>query len=206
MWNWVLKKGFSFLSFCLLFLLQKWELFVDLVCALSLSLSLSLCNPIFLLQSLPVVVFTGCFYLKRERERERERGESQIVQVFAPISLVIFVVLTGFCLMRDSQIFVHSEFPSSSSSYSTHYFYFYLYCLGFVDLLWIYVLFNNQCFFFWFFFTSTFYLCTYFSSYLSHPPTYLLTYLPTYLPTYLIINLSTYPSLEVEKVHLVPLV
>ncbi len=71
-------------------------------------LSLSLCNPIFLLQSLPVVVFTGCFYLKRERERERERerGESQIVQVFAPISLVIFVVLTGFCLMRESHKFL----------------------------------------------------------------------------------------------------
>ncbi len=148
-------------------------------------LSLSLCNPIFLLQSLPVVVFTGCFYLKREREREREkeRGESQIVQVFASISLVIFVVLTGFCLMRESHKFLSTlEFPSSSSSssYSTHYFYFY--CLGFVDVLWISVLFNNQSLFL-VFFTSTFYLCTYFSSYLSHPPTYLLTYLPTYLPT-----------------------
>jgi hypothetical protein len=54
--------------------------------------------------------------------------------------------------------------------------------LGFVDVLWISVLFNNQSLFL-VFFTSTFYLCTYFSSYLSHPPTYLLTYLPTYLPT-----------------------
>jgi hypothetical protein len=38
------KKRFYFPSFfCLLFLLQKWEPFVDLVCALSLSL----CNPMF---------------------------------------------------------------------------------------------------------------------------------------------------------------
>jgi hypothetical protein len=54
------------------------------------------------------------------------------VQVFAPISLVIFVVLTGFCLMRESHKFLSTlEFPSYSS-YSTHYFYFYF--LGFVDL------------------------------------------------------------------------
>ncbi len=141
--------------------------------------SLSLCNPIFLLQSLPVVVFTGCFYLKRERERERERQSHKLC----------YNLTCNFCGShwilfeeRESQIFVHSEFPSSSSSsYSTHYFYFYL--LGFVDVLWIYVPFNNQSFLK--IFTSTFYLCTYFSSYLSHPPTYLLTCLPTYLICYL---------------------
>lgn len=127
MWNWVLKKGFFFFSFVSFFSFKSgsflWTLFV-----LSLTHSLSVI-PCFLLQSLPVVVLTGCFYLKRERERE---GESQIVQVFAPISLVIFVVLTGFCLMRESHKFLSTlEFPSYSS-YSTHYFYFYF--LGFVDL------------------------------------------------------------------------
>jgi hypothetical protein len=149
-------------------------------CLCSLSLSLSLCViPCFLLQSLPVVALTGCFYLKRERERE---GESQIVQVFAPISLVIFVVLTGFCLMGENHKFCPLLSFLLILLILSHYFCFYF--LGFVDVLWMFVPFNNPSFFLFFSLQLSIYVPIFFS-YLSHPPTYLLTYLPTYLICYL---------------------
>jgi hypothetical protein len=129
-----------------------WTLFV-------LSLFLSLCNPMFFAAIPPSC---GFHWLLLFEERERE---SQIVQVFAPISLGIFVVLTGFCLMRESHNFLST--------------------LSFLLLLLLLILPTCP-----FFSTSTFYLSTYFSSYLSHPPTYLLTYLPTLSATYLNINLS----------------
>jgi hypothetical protein len=95
------------------------------------------------------------------------------VQVFAPISLVIFVVLTGFCLMRESHKFLST--------------------LSFLPLLILPTIFIFIFWVLWMFCGLMFhsivqvFLFFFHFNFLSM---YLFFFLPTYLPTYLICYLS----------------
>ncbi len=139
-----------------------------------LSLFLSLCNPMFFAAIPPSC---GFHWLLLFEERERE---SQIVQVFAPISLGIFVVLTGFCLMRESHNFL-----------STLSFLLVLLILPtiFNFIFWVLWMFCEfmfpsiiKAFFLFFPLQLSIYLPIFLHTYPTHLPTYLPTYLPYLLP------------------------